>query len=62
MKMNDVRTRSAALGLKIGGIKKADAIRAIQRAEGNEPCFGSGRVDCDQIDCCWREDCMPRQR
>lgn len=62
MKMSDIKTRGAALGLKMGGIKKVDAIRAIQRAEGNEPCFGSSRVDCAQINCCWREHCMPRQR
>jgi hypothetical protein len=62
MKMSDVRTRGAELGLKIGGIKKVEAIRAIQRAEGNEPCFGSGKVDCAQVDCCWREDCLPRRK
>jgi len=62
VKLSDVRTRAAGLGLKVGGLKKPDAIRAIQRAEGNEPCFASGRVDCVQADCCWRDDCLPRQR
>ncbi|HEY7746805.1 MAG TPA: hypothetical protein VIA07_10735 [Desulfuromonadales bacterium] len=36
-------------------------IRAIQRAEGNQDCFGAAwRFDCQQVDCCWRADCLTK--
>lgn len=33
-------------------------IRSIQRAEGNIDCFRSGQIDCDQVDCTWRQFCL----
>ena len=32
-------------------------VRSIQRAEGREDCFLSGRRDCDDTDCDWRNYC-----
>ena len=62
MKMTEVRERSRSMG--IGGavkLRKGEAIRAIQRAEGNQECFGaSWRFDCRQFDCCWRQDCLTK--
>ena len=58
MKVNDVRKKARAAGVGAGKMKKADLIRAIQSAEGNVPCFGTALGGCDQIDCCWREDCL----
>ncbi|AMV70805.1 SAP domain-containing protein [Desulfuromonas carbonis] len=60
MKIDEVRQRAYALGMNgISRIKKGDLIRAVQQAEGNQPCFGTaGRLDCSQLDCCWREDCL----
>ncbi|MFQ6136500.1 MAG: SAP domain-containing protein [Candidatus Hydrothermarchaeales archaeon] len=58
MKIADVRRKAMDLGLKTGRTSKADLIRAIQRAEGNFPCFGTATDYCDQERCCFREDCF----
>ncbi|MDZ7762023.1 MAG: hypothetical protein U5L00_17445 [Desulfovermiculus sp.] len=58
--MQDVR----ALGRKNGllfkvGMTKMDAIRAIQRTEGNFDCFArAGSGYCDQVDCLFRTECL----
>jgi hypothetical protein len=61
MKMQEVREKAKKLGLKTGGMKKVDLIRAIQEEEGNTPCFKTGIESCDQTDCCWRSDCLPEK-
>ena len=39
--------------------KKLDIIRAIQIAEGNNPCVGTSTDgSCEQMSCCWRPDCL----
>ena len=58
MKMAKVREKAKAIGLKAGKMKKADLIRAVQKAEGNVPCFGTAQGECDQLGCCWRDDCL----
>jgi hypothetical protein len=58
MTMQEVRVIAKKLSIKTGGIKKIDLIRAIQSEEGNTPCFKTEVNDCDQIDCCWRGDCL----
>lgn len=35
-------------------------VRSIQRADGQEDCFLSGRVDCDWSDCRWRPYCLQK--
>jgi hypothetical protein len=64
MKMQEIRTKAKALGVSIKvGTSKAEAIRAIQRAEGNFDCFGTPQDDqCDQHECLFREDCIPRKK
>lgn len=58
MKVAEIKEIARQHGIKTGQMKKADLIRAIQQAEGNEACFISGKVDvCEQIHCLWREDC-----
>ena len=37
---------------------KTDLIRAIQKAEGNFDCFATAKNSCDQMNCCWRSDCI----
>jgi len=60
MKINEIREKAKALGIKVmGTTKKADLIRQIQKAEGNFDCFGTAKDYCDQLDCCFREDCLP---
>jgi hypothetical protein len=59
MKMEEIRMKARALGIKTRGVKKADLVRQIQKAEGNFDCFGTAVGSCDQWDCCFREDCLP---
>jgi hypothetical protein len=60
MNMQEIRAKAREQGVKArAGIKKADLIRTIQAAEGNPQCFGAEwRFDCQQMDCCWRKDCL----
>jgi len=38
---------------------KKELIKQIQRSEGNFPCYGTPtNHGCDQMACCWREDCL----
>jgi len=60
MNMQEVREKAKLLDLKYGKMKKADLIHAIQAKEGNTPCFQRGVNSCDQTDCCWRADCLPK--
>jgi len=59
MNMKEVRDKARTLHVKVPvGWDKASAIRAIQTAEGYQPCFG--RVPyaaCGQEACCFRPDC-----
>ena len=53
--------RKIAKNMRVGtkGMRKADLVRAIQRAEGNFDCFGTAvDEECDQESCLWREDCF----
>lgn len=61
MKMTEIWKKATALQIKYGGMKKAELIRAIQVGEGNFACFGTAESNCDQLDCCWRQDCLPRE-
>ncbi|MBF0474246.1 MAG: SAP domain-containing protein [Deltaproteobacteria bacterium] len=61
MKMNEVRDKAKALGLHVKsvGVSKSELIHKIQSAEGNVPCFDTHNLDCDQLGCCFRVDCLP---
>ena len=60
MKMNKIRVKAKALGIKVmATTKKADLIQQIQRVEGNFDCYGTAKDYCDQLNCCFREDCLP---
>ena len=60
MNMKDVREKAKAVDVKVVvGWTKTTAIRAIQVAEGFEPCFGRGLFNvCGQLSCCFRADCV----
>jgi len=58
MKVDEIREIAKAHNIKCGKAKKAELVRMIQQAEGNEPCFDSGKSqECGQENCLWREDC-----
>ena len=62
MKMQEVRAKAKTLGLKeTFGLSKAELIRRIQKAEGNFDCFGRATDYCDQLQCCFRDDCLKLQ-
>ncbi len=57
--MKVVKNIAKKHGIKTEKMKKADMIRAIQRAEGNFDCFGSALSgECSQAECLWRKDCL----
>lgn len=59
MKMQEVRRRAKKVGLaNTFGLSKTELIRRVQRAEGNFDCFGTAKDYCDQLKCCFRDDCL----
>ncbi len=63
MKINEVKKIAKSHGVPSTKLKKAEIIKAIQRAEGNFDCFGSAADGfCDQSSCLWFDDCMNESR
>lgn len=59
MKLDQIKEIAKQHDIKTGKLKKAELVRAIQTAEGNEVCFETGRAaECGQNDCLWRADCV----
>ena len=60
MKLQEIRVIAKGKGISAPGrMKKGEAIRAIQRAEGYRDCFGSAITEqCGRTDCLWRNDCL----
>ncbi|XOF34770.1 MAG: Rho termination factor N-terminal domain-containing protein [Candidatus Electrothrix sp. YB6] len=59
MNIKDVKKKASEMDIDAGKMNKIDLIHAIQIEEGNFPCFQSDNVACEQVDCCWRGDCLP---
>jgi len=61
MKLQKVKNIAKKMGIKAGSMKKEEFIRAIQKAEGNVECFGTGKAEeCGQMRCLWRDDCLEK--
>jgi len=59
MKLDQIKEIARQHGIKVGKMKKAELVRAIQLAEQNNPCFETGKsAECGQEICLWREDCQ----
>jgi hypothetical protein len=59
MTIKEIRERAKLVGVNVNKMKKADAIRTIQRAEDTYECFGTQRVlECGENGCLWRQDCV----
>ena len=59
MRLIQIEQKARSLGAKdTWKYSKKDLIRTIQRKEGNFDCFGTASDYCDQLVCCWREDCL----
>ena len=58
MKLMEIKEIAKQHNIKVGKMKKAELVRAIQLAEGNDACFETGLASgCGQSQCLWREDC-----
>jgi hypothetical protein len=58
MKLDEIKEIAKQHSIKLGKLKKAELVRAIQLAEANSPCFETGQADeCGQDGCLWRTDC-----
>jgi len=63
MTFNDIRRMAKDMGINTYGMKKADAVRAIQRAENSIECFATERVNsCHEDGCLWRNECLSLYR
>jgi len=58
MTIKELQKIAKSFGLEVAGLRKAELIRTIQRAEGNFDCFGTAIEHCDQTDCLFRKDCL----
>ena len=59
MDIRDICHIAGQLGINAAGKGRADLVRAIQRAEGIDDCFGLAAVkECDEKSCLWRDDCL----
>ena len=58
MKLEEIKEIAKQRDIKVGKLKKAELVRAIQTSEGNIACFENGQADeCGQAECLWRPDC-----
>ncbi len=59
MNYGKVIEKAEALRIKAYEIEKLAIIRAIQRLEGHEECYGTEKLTvCKEHDCLWRKDCL----
>ena len=58
MTIYEIRIIAKNMGIEPKKKNKADLIKAIQIKEGNQPCFKTAGTYCEQVDCCWRSDCL----
>lgn len=58
MTFAEIKKIAVEHGIRVVGVKKIDIVRAIQKQEGNIPCFASGQVaECGQPHCLWFAAC-----
>ena len=58
MTFDKIKRKAKKLGIDCSKMKKAEIIHSIQRAEGNNPCFGTTNGSCQYTDCCFIKDCL----
>jgi hypothetical protein len=58
MLVKEIKEIASQRSIDVRKMKKAEMVRAIQKHEGNTPCFQTGaKENCGQFECMWREDC-----
>ena len=61
MTQKELKEKAGKLGIKPKlWMKKEVLIHSIQTVEGNFPCFGIATDYCDQLQCCFRDDCLSK--
>ncbi|MBN1599951.1 MAG: Rho termination factor N-terminal domain-containing protein [Chitinispirillaceae bacterium] len=58
VEMTEIKKKAREMGISGSKMKKNELILAIQKAEGNYPCFKTASRTCDQSNCLWRDDCL----
>ena len=59
MKLEEIRSIAKSHGIKPTKLSKTELIKSIQTDEGSFDCFATAYDGvCDQLGCCWREDCF----
>lgn len=59
MKMTEAQKIAKKIGINPSKMRKTELVRTIQEKEGNFPCYQTpGAENCDQMNCCWRDDCF----
>ena len=63
MKVQEVKAIAKQRGVDPGRMGKEEIIKALQRVEGNNDCFGTAiSTGCAQSECLWRGDCLRYRR
>ncbi|MBU1425871.1 MAG: SAP domain-containing protein [Gammaproteobacteria bacterium] len=63
MKITVIKNIAKSLGINPDNLLKTELIKTIQLKEGNYDCYGTAYDgECDQFECCWREDCFEEAR
>jgi hypothetical protein len=56
--MEEIESIALSYGINVENLERAELLRAIQGAEGNEQCFGTQKYfTCGQGGCSWRNSC-----
>ncbi|HOK96721.1 MAG TPA: hypothetical protein P5175_07370 [Anaerohalosphaeraceae bacterium] len=58
MTRQEIEQKALAVGVAPDTMDTTELIRAIQRAEGYSPCFGTSDGQCPYLDCCFRGNCL----
>lgn len=58
MTLEKIKSIAQSYGIDVDTMETPGLVRAIQSAEKNEQCFGTGKAaTCGQSGCCWHELC-----
>ncbi len=52
-----IRDQAMRMGVETGDMPEVDFIWTVQKAEGNQPCFGQS-AGCLSMNCRWRNQCV----
>jgi len=52
-----IKNKAVLMGIQTGDMPDVEFIWAVQKAEGNEACFGDG-LTCGKRSCRWRKQCL----